>query len=107
MVLKVDVDIICEKASSGEDALKKVIENVEENKEEFCNYSLILMDCNMPFMDGYEATDKIRQYLYNKGVLQPIIIAVTGHTENLYIQRALDSGMNEVIFKPVEIFEVS
>lgn len=32
--------------------------------------------------------------------MQPIIIAVTGHTENQYIQRALDSGMNEVIFKP-------
>ena len=85
MVLKVDVDNICERANSGEEALKKVIENVEVNNEEFCNYSLILMDCNMPFMDVYEATDKIRQYLYNKGILQPIIIAVTGHTENIYI----------------------
>jgi CheY-like chemotaxis protein len=85
MVLKVDVDVVCEKACSGEDALKKVIANVEENEEEFCSYSLILMDCNMPLMDGYEATDKIRQILFNKGLLQPIIVAVTGHTENLYI----------------------
>ena len=54
----------------------------------------------MPFMDGYEATGKIRQQLYNKGVDQPIIIAVTGHTEDQYIQRCYDSGMNEVLFKP-------
>ena len=43
------------------------------------------MDCNMPFMDGYESTGKIREYLFNKGIMQPIIIAVTGHTENQYI----------------------
>jgi len=54
----------------------------------------------MPFMDGYEATDKIRQYLFENNILQPIIIGVTGHTEDSYIQRALDSGMNEVLFKP-------
>jgi hypothetical protein len=33
MVLKVDVDTVCEKASSGEDALRKIINNVEENEE--------------------------------------------------------------------------
>ena len=35
----------------------------------------------MPFMDGYEATTKIRQYLFEMDIDQPIISAVTGHTE--------------------------
>ena len=80
-----------------------VKENLEFNNDDHCNYSLILMDCNMPFMDGYEATGKIRQYLFDRAILQPIIIGVTGHTEDVYIQRALDSGMNEVLFKPCDI----
>ena len=54
----------------------------------------------MPFMNGYETTGKIRQQLYNLGVDQPIIIAVTGHTEEQYIQKCYDSGMNEVLFIP-------
>ena len=82
MCLGIDVETVCKKASSGEEALNKIIDNVDENDEQFSNYSLILMDCNMPFMDGYEATAKIRQFLFNKGIMQPIIIAVTGHTEN-------------------------
>ena len=102
MVIQVDVDQVCDKALNGEEALQMVIKNVEANNEDFCNYSLILMDCNMPFMDGYEATGKIRQYLFERGILQPIIIGVTGHVEDVYIQRALDSGMNEVLFKPCD-----
>ena len=64
MVVQVDCEIVCEKALNGEEAFKMITYNVESNDEKFCNYSLILMDCNMPFMDGYEATDKIREYLF-------------------------------------------
>ncbi len=61
------------------------------------------MDCQMPFMDGYEATDKIRDFIYNQGAPQPIISAVTGHTEQAYIERAINAGMNQVLSKPVSI----
>ena len=48
-------------------------------------YSLIFMDCNMPGMDGFETTTNIREYLYKSGAEQPIISAVTGHMEQMYI----------------------
>ena len=57
-------------------------------------YNLILLDCNMPGMDGYETTQKIREYLYQNNMVQPIISAVTGHDEQLYIDQAIMSGMN-------------
>ena len=39
----------------------------------------------MPFMDGYEATVCIRDYLLKMNLEQPVIAAVTGHTEQQYI----------------------
>ena len=70
---------------NGKSALNEVINNIWLNSEKCCNYELILMDCQMPVMDGYEATHKIRAYMYSKGLPQPIIVAVTGHCESSYI----------------------
>ena len=39
--------------------------------------------------------------MFEHNLEQPIIVAVTGHTEPSYIERALDSGMNAVFSKPV------
>jgi CheY-like chemotaxis protein len=61
------------------------------------------MDCNMPLMDGYESTSSIRSLLHSFGLAQPIISAVTGHTEQPYVHRSIMSGMNLVLSKPVEI----
>jgi len=67
-----------------------------------CGFDLILMDCNMPFLDGYEATILIREFLYSQGIKQPIIVAITGHSEPEYVKRAINAGMNQVLSKPVE-----
>jgi CheY-like chemotaxis protein len=50
----------------------------------------------MPILDGYEATNQIRNYLDSKGLPQPVIIAITGHTEESYVRKAIASGMNAV-----------
>ena len=56
----------------------------------------------MPFMDGYESTQQIRSYLFSLKFDQPIIVAVTGHTEPNYVDMAIKSGMNQVLSKPIQ-----
>ena len=64
------------------------------------------MDCNMPFLDGYQATRNIRKLWESKGITrkrQPKIIAVTGHVEEEYVQKAINSGMDKIYPKPLPI----
>ena len=57
----------------------------------------------MPFMDGYQSTQLIRKLLRILKVKSepPQIIAVTGHVEIEYQVRAIQSGMDSVLSKPV------
>ena len=55
----------------------------------------------MPFMDGYEATTAIREYLFSMNLEQPIITAVTGHVDDNNVNKGLACGMNQVISKPI------
>jgi len=71
-------------------------------------FSLILMDCNMPFLDGYEAVKRIRRIYINMDIpkdYQPKIIAITGHVENEYVEKAKFYGMDKVYTKPLPIKE--
>lgn len=69
-------------AYNGLQALDLVKNAYEKNKY---SYGLIFMDCSMPVMNGYEASDLIRDFIRTKKLTQPIIVATTGHTENEYI----------------------
>ena len=93
-------------AYNGEQAVQIIKKCI--NKGNYYEYSLILMDCNMPFMDGYEATSRIRKMFQSVNIPrdeQPKIVAITGHVENEYIQRAINSGMDKVYPKPLPIRE--
>ena len=55
----------------------------------------------MPVMDGYQAAKLMRAYYTNKSLPQPIILAITGHSEEPFISRALNSGMDCLVPKPI------
>ena len=93
-------------AYNGEQAVKIIKQSVEE--KDLYRFSLILMDCNMPFLDGYEATIQIRKLYAAAGLAreqQPKIVAVTGHVENEYVKKSINSGMDRVYPKPLPIKE--
>ena len=64
------------------------------------SYDLVLMDCQMPEMDGYEATRAIRQIEIFQGRTTPII-ALTAHAMVDSRDASLDAGMNDQLTKPL------
>ncbi len=64
-------------------------------------YDLILMDVQMPEMDGLEATRQIRQL--RAGVVQPYIVALTANVMVEDQERCLQSGMDDYVGKPLQI----
>jgi PAS domain S-box-containing protein len=68
-------------------------EAIEEYKKQ--DFDIILMDCQMPIMDGYEATKGIRKKDQNIA-----IIAVTANALNIDKSKCLDAGMSDYISKP-------
>jgi CheY-like chemotaxis protein len=74
----------------------KALEILE--KEEF---DVILMDINMPLMNGFETSKRIRQ----NGIETPII-ALTAFDKNEITDEAIQSGMNDIIVKPFEVVQL-
>ena len=81
-------------AVDGQEAIDAIVQ---------VDYDVVLMDCQMPVLDGYSATRAIRQM---KPCLQgqhrrPIVIAVTANTISYDRERAIASGMDDYLRKPV------
>jgi PAS domain S-box-containing protein len=67
-------------------------------------YDIVLMDVQMPEMDGNEATQRIRSEVPHEN--QPIIIAMTAHALQGDREQCLEAGMNDYMRKPILIDEV-
>jgi signal transduction histidine kinase/CheY-like chemotaxis protein len=89
-----------ETAFDGEQALKRVIE-VEPGY-----FGCVFMDCQMPKMGGLEATRRIRQFEAENDLPRLPIVAMTANAFNDDRLRALESGMDDFISKPISLSEL-
>jgi CheY-like chemotaxis protein len=84
----------CDIVENGAVALEKLQEN---------SYPLILMDCQMPVLDGYDTTREIRQ---NETKQDMIIIGLTAFSMKEDRQKCLDAGMNDYLSKPCQLSQL-
>ena len=78
---------------------KKAIDILEENREQF---KLVLLDINMPVMDGLEFSEKLLEK-YPKCK----VVIVTGFREFEYARKAIKLGVEEFLLKPINIKELA
>ena len=78
-----------EYSSNGKDAIEKI-----RAKE----YDLVLMDCEMPIMDGWETTKSLKNLRLIENL--PIIIGHTSHNYDNIVEKCKEVGMDDVIIKP-------
>ena len=90
ILAKLGVDVHA--VEDGEAALNEVLNN---------HYDLVLMDVNMPIMDGILATEKIRELSFPKN--QVPILALTANAMMEDKKRCIDAGMNGFISKPIKV----
>ncbi|MBE0360139.1 PAS domain-containing hybrid sensor histidine kinase/response regulator [Pseudoalteromonas aliena] len=83
-------------AANGQEALEYLAQANTSNP-----YSLILMDCQMPVMDGYQATISIRNNEKQSKAAPITIIAMTANAMTGDKEKCLESGMNDYISKPI------
>ena len=68
--------------------------------------AVVLMDCHMPRMDGFEATRRIREEESNRGLPRVPVIAVTANALQDDRDRCLDAGMDDYLAKPFTAAEL-
>jgi len=83
-----------EEAENGKIAFEKFKKNV---------YDLVLMDMQMPVMDGYTATRKIRAWEKRVGAEETPVIAITAYALKGDAEKSLDAGCNTHVAKPVKM----
>ena len=86
----------CEFAANGREALEAARSR---------DFDLILMDCSMPEMDGYEATAQIRADEQDAGRRTPIV-AMTANTQKGDAEKCIASGMDDYLAKPITLVEL-
>ncbi|MFZ5724591.1 MAG: response regulator [Pseudomonadota bacterium] len=111
-VLVVEDNTLSQKVIRGMLAKLGVRNDVVNNGQEALEamqhqrYDLLLMDCEMPVMDGYEATRRIRAWEIDNARRRTPIIALSAHILKEIKERCRQSGMDAHMAKPVDLNEL-
>lgn len=84
-------------ASNGEEALRAMKAQ---------RYDLVLMDCEMPVLDGFSATEQLRAWEVGNQRVRTPIVALTAHILTEHKDRARQAGMDGHMSKPVELSQL-
>jgi len=93
-------------ASNGVEAIAAV-RAAQSSGESHGHFDVILMDCEMPVMNGYTAIREIRK-LEASGELsrRNFVLALTGNARSAQVESARAAGMDDVLIKPYKIDEL-
>ncbi|MBQ0014186.1 MAG: response regulator [Oscillospiraceae bacterium] len=95
-----DMKMVVDTAEDGIFAVEKIVDLTKDESKR--RYDFVLMDIQMPKMDGYKATTEIRN-IDNKYAKSVPIIAMTANAFAEDKQKAIESGMNDHLAKPINI----
>jgi two-component system, sensor histidine kinase RetS len=84
-------------ASNGEEALQAMKAQ---------RYDLVLMDCEMPILDGFSATQQLRAWEVGNQRIRTPVVALTAHILAEHKERARQAGMDGHMAKPVELSQL-
>ncbi len=87
----------CDIAENGAEAIEQL-----QQRDVNHPYHLIFMDCQMPEMDGYTATEKIREGFAGDHYQDVTIVAMTANAMAGDREKCLDAGMNDYLSKPLD-----
>uniref|UniRef100_UPI0035E46586 response regulator n=1 Tax=Stutzerimonas nitrititolerans TaxID=2482751 RepID=UPI0035E46586 len=91
------LDLQPDTAGNGEEALEAIKARP---------YDLVLMDCEMPVLDGFEATRQLRKWEISAGRPRTPVVALTAHIFSEHRERAREAGMDGHMAKPVEMSQL-
>lgn len=86
--------VTVEYSDNGKDALEVI------NQQD---YDLVFMDCHMPVMDGYQATESVRQWEVRNNLPRMPIIAMTANVLPDDKESCFDAGMDDYLAKPIQL----
>lgn len=90
-------------AKNGKEALDVLFNTDCNNKAGYKNFDLILMDCQMPVMDGFQATQSIRTWEKENGESHLKVLALTASSSKENEKECFQAGMDGFIAKPITL----